>query len=290
MRQVTIPIPDECSADVSITLHYPVEWKPLPKTPLDGALDVAVNKLDRELTDLAEKPTKKVWKQKEPVEGKWLCDYCTEGLPSSRSCKAHERFCPKNPNGEENKGLKAARSERLRGTGKNKETKDDLRCPVCKKKCKNVQGLGVHMAKRHKNPDNKQQDSPVVEKPDIAAPPPPASTDTAGLPEETIKNIQAGIDQHKPGAIATITKKATGFLDSLVGKKDDSPVEEGMDVWDYKYHHGLIIKINHVKQYAQVYFESIGEERSFNFDGCRRMIRGWKERSNEAHNEYEGLN
>lgn len=134
MGTITIPVPDNCETE-TVTVVYKFKAA-IPGLTKDEMHFVSSRPLPLKI--------------KEPVDGKWSCAYCQEPFPKIRSCRMHERFCPSNPNHEENKGLTAAHKAIRDNHGKSKKTTP---CQYCGKECGN-QGLHRHEAACPKNPAN----------------------------------------------------------------------------------------------------------------------------------------
>lgn len=76
-------------------------------------------------------------------------------------------------------------------------------------------------------------------------------------------------------------------LDTMFGRsqEDTTPIEIGQKVWDFKYHEGEVTRLEEARQCGIVFFPSISEERKFNYDGIRRMIKAWKEKQDPPRKE-----
>jgi hypothetical protein len=229
-------------------------------------------------------------------DGEYVCPFCDRKFETANGNFTHQQWYDKNPN----KSAKRPRGENVGAANPaaaRKFIKDLLKCPYCQKKCKNERGLGVHKASCDQNPNRKI--------PSESSTPAPQWSDEDDLyladhfkdsilsllehfnrPEREIRQRidhlkKTGLIKEDPQAenlsLPGHMKKA---LNTLFGRQpeDNTPIEIGQKVWDFKYHEGEVRRLEETRQCAIVFFPSIAEERKFNYDGIRRMIKAWKEK------------
>ncbi|MCK9569518.1 hypothetical protein M0R72_11310 [Candidatus Pacearchaeota archaeon] len=85
-----------------------------------------------------------------------------------------------------------------------------------------------------------------------------------------------------------------GHMKKMIGTmfnrppEDNTPVEVGAKVWDFKYHEGTVVTVDLERKVCTVEFPSINEARKFNFEGTRKMIKEYERRS-QPHNDGIGV-
>lgn len=242
-------------------------------------------------------------------DGTLRCRHCEEeGYSSRRSLGQHERQCKKNPNYVRQDDVGAADPAAAR-----KFIKDLLKCPYCQKKCKNERGLGVHKAFCDKNPNKK---SHTNEGPRTPAGEPASrewSDDDDLYLSDHFKDSILSLLEHfncpereirrridhlkKTGLIKEEIKPESplpGFMkkaiDNFLGRQpeDNTPIEVGAKLWDFKYHEGKVVTVDMERKVCTVEFPSVSDPRKFNFEGTRKMIKEFERRS-QPHNDGIGV-